>query len=167
MSYADEMFGLAGKTVAITGAGGVIAGAAAKALLKAGGNVSLWAHRKESGEAARARLAGVAGAAERLLALEADAADGSSVRAAMEKTEQRFGAVDVLVNCAGGNRGKSPFLELEVAQFEEVLRLNLTAGLVVPTQVVAARWIERKAPGLHHQPRLDVVLHSPLRSLGI
>jgi NAD(P)-dependent dehydrogenase (short-subunit alcohol dehydrogenase family) len=147
MSYADEIFGLAGKTIAITGAGGVIAGAMAGALLKAGGNVSLWAHRKESGETARAKLAGATGAPERLLALEADAADRASVGAALEKTEQRFGAVHVLVNCAGGNRGKSPFLEMDIAQFEDVLRLNLTAGLVVPTQVVAARWIERKARG--------------------
>src|SRR5271157_59459 len=112
MSYADEMFGFAGKTIAITGAGGVIAGAMAGALLKAGGNVSLWAHRKESGETARAKLAGATGAPERLLALEADAADRASVGAALEKTEQRFGAVHVLVNCAGGNRGKSPFLEM-------------------------------------------------------
>ncbi len=147
MSYMDEMFGLSGKTIAITGAGGVIAGAMAEALLRAGGNVSLWAHRKESGEAARARLSGATGCGDRLLALEADAADRASVHAALEKTEQRFGAVDVLINCAGGNRGKSSFLELDVVQFEEVLSLNLTAGLVVPTQVVAARWIEQKARG--------------------
>jgi NAD(P)-dependent dehydrogenase (short-subunit alcohol dehydrogenase family) len=147
MSYADEMFGLAGKTIAITGAGGVIAGAMAEALLKAGGSVGLWAHRKESADAALARLTAAGAAADRLLALEADAADRSSVRDALEKTEQRFDAVHVLVNCAGGNRGKSPFLELDVAQFEEVLRLNLTAGLIVPTQVVAARWVERKARG--------------------
>lgn len=109
--------------------------------------MGLWAHRKESADAALARLTAAGAAADRLLALEADAADRSSVRDALEKTEQRFDAVHVLVNCAGGNRGKSPFLELDVAQFEEVLRLNLTAGLIVPTQVVAARWVERKARG--------------------
>jgi NAD(P)-dependent dehydrogenase (short-subunit alcohol dehydrogenase family) len=147
MSYIDEMFSLAGKTIAITGAGGVIAGAMSKALLKAGGNVGLWAHRKQSALEAVARLSECGCAAERMLALEADAADSASVRAALEKTEKSFGAVHVLINCAGGNRGKSSFLELDIAQFEEVLRLNLTAGLVVPTQVVAARWIERKTRG--------------------
>jgi NAD(P)-dependent dehydrogenase (short-subunit alcohol dehydrogenase family) len=151
MSYADDMFGLSGKTIAITGAGGVIAGAMAEALLKAGGRVGLWAHRQESADDAARRLAATEGAprdaAERLLALGADAADSASVRAALERTEQMFGAVDIIINCAGGNRGKSPFLELDVAQFEEVLRLNLIAGLIVPTQVLAARWIERKAKG--------------------
>ncbi|MGA2640512.1 MAG: SDR family oxidoreductase [Spirochaetia bacterium] len=154
MSYTEEMFGLTGKTIAITGAGGVIAGAMAEALLKAGANVSLWAHRKQSAEATAARLTASCGAqsasgstAGRLLALEADAADRPSVRVALDATEHRFGTVDILINCAGGNKGKSAFLEMDVAQFEEVLRLNLTAGLVVPTQVVAARWIERKSRG--------------------
>jgi len=147
MSYVEELFGLAGKTIAITGGGGVIAGAMAEALIKAGGSVSLWAHRKESAETAVARLTEAGNPAERLLALEVDAADRGSVRAALDSTEQKFGAVNALINCAGGNKGKAPFLEMDVALFEEVLRLNLTAGLVVPTQVVAARWIERKARG--------------------
>ena len=147
MSHVEDMFGLAGKTIAITGAGGVIAGAMAEALLKAGGSVSLWAHRKESADAAFQRLTDSGAGADRMLPLEADAASESSVRAALEMTEQRFGAVDVLVNCAGGNRGMSRFLDLDVKQFEEVLSLNLVAGLVVPTRVLAARWIEKKARG--------------------
>ena len=61
--------------------------------------------------------------------------------------EQRFGGVNVLINCAGGNRGQSRFLDLDVAQFEQILRLNLVAGLVVPTKVVAARWIESGTKG--------------------
>ena len=147
MSYVEEMFGLAGKTIAITGAGGVIAGAMTEALLKAEGSVSLWAHRKEGADAAVRRLVEAGAAADHLLALEADAGSEPSVRAALEATEQRFGAVDVLINCAGGNRGMSRFLELDVKQFEEVLSLNLVAGLVVPTRVLAARWIEKKTRG--------------------
>jgi NAD(P)-dependent dehydrogenase (short-subunit alcohol dehydrogenase family) len=147
MSYVQEMFGLSGKTIAITGAGGVIAGAIAEALLKAEGNVSLWAHRKEGADAAARRLVEAGAAADHLLALEADAGSEPSVRTALEETEQRFGAVDVLINCAGGNRGVSRFLDLDVKQFEEVLSLNLVAGLVVPTRVLAARWIEKKAHG--------------------
>jgi NAD(P)-dependent dehydrogenase (short-subunit alcohol dehydrogenase family) len=147
MSYTEEMFGLAGRTIAMTGAGGVIAGAMAEALLKAGGSVSLWAHRKESADAAFKRLTDSGASADRLLPLEADAASESSVRSALEKTEQRFGTVDILINCAGGNRGMSRFLELDVKQFEDVLSLNLVAGLVIPTRVLAGRWIEKKARG--------------------
>jgi NAD(P)-dependent dehydrogenase (short-subunit alcohol dehydrogenase family) len=141
------MVGLSGKSSAITGAGGVIAGAMAEALLKAGGHVALWAHRQESADAALARLVETGATPDSILPLEADAASEASVRAALEKTEQRLGAVDVLINCAGGNRGMSRFLDLDLKQFEEVLRLNLVAGLLVPTRVLAARWIEKKARG--------------------
>jgi NAD(P)-dependent dehydrogenase (short-subunit alcohol dehydrogenase family) len=147
MAYLEEMFGLAGKTTAITGGGGVIAGALAEALLKAGGSVSLWDINQKDADAARERLSAATGAAERILALQVDTTDESSVRAAAEKTEQKMGGLHVLVNCAGGNRGQSRFLDMDVKQFEEIIRLNLVAGLVVPTKVVAARWIQNKTKG--------------------
>lgn len=147
MGYVEEMFGLSGTTAAITGAGGVIAGALAEALLNAGANVSLWAHRKSGGDEAAARLQAAGAPAGRIQALEADAGDEAAVRAAVLETERRFGAVDVLVNCAGGNRGASSFLETDLKVFNEVITLNLVAGLMVPTKVMAARWIETKRGG--------------------
>ncbi len=149
MSYIEELFGLGGRTVAITGAAGVIAGALAEAALKAGANVSLWAHHRESGDAAAARLKDSAGpqAAERIQVVVADAGDEASVRSSMEAVEQRFGRLDVLINCAGGNRGTSSFVETDVKLFREIIDLNLVAGLLVPTKVVAARWIEQKQHG--------------------
>ena len=147
MSYVEEMFGLSGKTIAITGAGGVIAGAMAEALLKAGGNVSLWAHRRASGEEAAARLEKGAALGDRVQVLEVDAADELSVRAAVGETERRFGRIDVLINCAGGNRGTSSFEETDMKLFGEILSLNLVAGLMVPTKVLAAHWIEMKSGG--------------------
>ncbi len=147
MAYLDEMFGLAGRTTAITGGGGVIAGALAEALLKAGGKVSLWDIDQKFSDAARERLGASTGAADRILALQVDTTDESSVAAAVETTEQKLGSLDVLINCAGGNRGQTRFLELDVKQFEDILRLNLVAGLVVPTKVVAGRWIKSKTKG--------------------
>jgi NAD(P)-dependent dehydrogenase (short-subunit alcohol dehydrogenase family) len=147
MTYLEEMFGLAGKTTAITGGGGVIAGALAEALLKAGGNVSLWDINQKSADAARERLSASTGAADRILALQADAGDEQSVKTAAEITEQKLGGMHVLINCAGGNRGQTRFLDLDVKQFEDIIRLNLVAGLVVPTRVVAARWIQSKTKG--------------------
>ncbi len=147
MSYLEELFGLSGKTAAVTGGGGVIALALAQALLGAGAAVSLWDIAQANADAARARLAEATGAEERILPLEANALDEPAVRRALEATEERFGAVDILVNCAGGNRGRSGFLDIDVEQFERVLRLNVIAGAVVPTKVVAGRWVERSRPG--------------------
>ncbi|MGA2975474.1 MAG: SDR family oxidoreductase [Spirochaetia bacterium] len=147
MSYLEEMFGLAGISTAITGGGGIIAGALAEALLKAGGSVSLWDISQRDAEAAAARLTDATGAGARIMPLAVDTTDEASVRAAAEKTEQRLGGLHVLINCAGGNRGQTRFLDLNVKQFEDILRLNLVAGLVVPTKVVAARWIQNKIKG--------------------
>lgn len=147
MSYCDELFGLEGKTIAVTGGGGMIAGALTEALLKAGANVALWSIRTESAKVTVDRVAGIPGAKERIRNLQADTADEESVRQALKTTEKELGRLDVLINAVGGNRGKGPFIEMEVKTLEEVLRLNLVAGLVVPTKVVAAYWIEKKIKG--------------------
>jgi NAD(P)-dependent dehydrogenase (short-subunit alcohol dehydrogenase family) len=51
------------------------------------------------------------------------------------------------VNTAGGNRGKAAFVETDMAQFEFVLKLNLVAGLMVPTKVVCKHWIAKGVKG--------------------
>ena len=53
MSYLQEMFGCDTTVVAITGGGGVIAGALAEALLKAGARVSLWDIHQKDADAAQ------------------------------------------------------------------------------------------------------------------
>ena len=150
MTYLEEMFSLEGKTVAITGGGGVIAGAMSESFLRAGGKVALWDIKLEFAEAARQRLAalpGLSDAADRILPVEVDALSEVSVRKALEATAAGLGGPHVLVNAAGGNKGKSAFLEIDVPLFEDILRLNLVAGLVVPTKVTVAYWIEKGIRG--------------------
>jgi NAD(P)-dependent dehydrogenase (short-subunit alcohol dehydrogenase family) len=150
MAYLDVMFSLAGKTVAITGGGGVIAGSMAEAFLRAGARVALWAHRMSSADAAKQKLSALPGledAAQRMLALEVDAQSEEQIKSALERTASEFGGPDILVNAAGGNRGKSPFVDIDIKVFEDVLRLNLLAGLIVPTKVTAAFWINRGIKG--------------------
>lgn len=148
MPYLDDMFSLAGKTVAITGGGGVIAGAMAEAYLRAGATVALWAHRMESAVESALKLKALPGlSGANIVALEVDALSQAAVEKALEDTEREAGGPHVLVNAAGGNRGKSPFVDLDPALFEEVLRLNLIAGLVVPTKATAAFWIKKGVKG--------------------
>jgi NAD(P)-dependent dehydrogenase (short-subunit alcohol dehydrogenase family) len=52
-----------------------------------------------------------------------------------------------LINAVGGNIGKAPLIETQMDQFEEIMRLNLIAGLMVPTKVFGAYWIENKIKG--------------------
>ncbi len=147
MSALDRMFGLAGRTVVLAGGGGVIAGALAEGFLQAGAKVALWGPRAESLDEARSRLAAAAGGAGDVTAVIADATSERAVADAVAQTLDACGGLDVLVNCAGGNRGKAPFLQADVAQFEEVLRLNLVAGLLVPTKVVCGHWVAHGVKG--------------------
>ena len=147
MSYLDEMFGLKNKTVAITGGGGVIAGAMAETLLNAGANVSLWDIRQEFSDSAVERLARGSDFSNKLQGLEVDTSSENSTADAISKVTDKFGSLDILINAAGGNRGKSPFTETDIESFEFVLKLNLVAGLMVPTKVVADYWIKNSIKG--------------------
>ena len=147
MSWLDERFGLEGKTVAITGGSGVLAGAMAAALLRAGANVSLWGRNPETLQEAAAKAGSAAGGTRQVHWVVGDASSESSVADAVHATAERFGSLDVLINAVGGNKGKTSFVETDMALFEEVLKLNLVAGLMVPTKVVCRWWIEKKARG--------------------
>ena len=147
MSYVQEMFDVSGKVAILTGGGGAIAGAFSEALLRAGARVALWDIAPDALKDAVARLGKETGAGDRIAAVTVDATDEGSVAAAVEQTEKALGVPNVLVNAAGGNRGKNPFIETDMKQFEFVLRLNLIAGLMVPTKVVAKYWIHRKVKG--------------------
>lgn len=147
MSYIEDLFGLRDRTVVVTGAGGAIAGVLGEACLRAGAKVAFWLHRPEEVEAAIARFEPAAAEAGSVFALACDASDKAEVEAAYERTRAALGAPHVLVNAVGGNKGKGPFLETDLAKFEEILRLNLMGGLVVPSQVFAAKWIAEGARG--------------------
>lgn len=141
MSYVDDLFGMKGRVAVVTGAGGAIAGVIAEAYLRAGAKVALWLHRREGLDAVRERFAAFAQEPDSVLALACDAGDHGAVEAAYDETAAALGHPHLLLNGVGGNRGKSAFVEADLGVFDEVLRLNLLAGLVVPTQVFAARWM--------------------------
>jgi NAD(P)-dependent dehydrogenase (short-subunit alcohol dehydrogenase family) len=150
MNYLDTMFSYEGKTVAITGGGGVIAWAMSDAFLKAGAKVALWDIKLEFAQSAKARLLeipGLEGKADAILPVEVDALSEESVRKALDATAAALGGPHILVNAAGGNRGKSSFVDIDLPLFEDIVRLNLMAGLVVPTKVTAAYWIEKGIKG--------------------
>jgi NAD(P)-dependent dehydrogenase (short-subunit alcohol dehydrogenase family) len=147
VSYLDKTFGLHDQVVALAGGGGTIALALADAFLSAGARVAIWSRRQETVDAAIEQLGGDPGRRERLCGIRADAGDEAAVDAALDATEAALGAPTVLLNGVGGNRGKGPFNDIDVALFEEVLSLNLVAGLVVPTKRTTAFWIARGSGG--------------------
>lgn len=147
MSYIEDMFGLKDKVVIITGGGGVIAGAFSKALLKAGAKIALWDISQEFIDRQIEYLSKETGEADNVFGAIVDTTNEASVEKAIADTEKALSAPNVLINAAGGNRGKSAFVDTDVETFESVLRLNLIAGLVVPSKVMAKYWIDQEIKG--------------------
>ena len=73
------------------------------------------------------------------LAVRANVADEASVQAMVDTVVEKFGRVDVLVNNASifASLEKGPFDEIPLAQWEQVLRVNVT-GTYLCVRAVAA-----------------------------
>ncbi len=146
--YVASLFSLKDKRVIITGGAGAIAATMAEALVNAGAAVCLWGRGTHHpvDEAVRS-LAEKTGHGDACFGVTVDTGTEEDVRRAIAETEQKMGEPNVLINAAGGNKGKSPFVELDPALFTEVLENNLLAGLVIPTKHLASYWISNKIAG--------------------
>src|SRR4051812_21378863 len=101
------------ETIVITGAAGGGGRATARALGKLGCNVGLLARGVEGLEAAAREVAHEGGAA---LVLPVDVADADAVERAAATVEERFGPIDIWVNCAMATIF-SPFADLTAEEY--------------------------------------------------
>jgi 3-oxoacyl-[acyl-carrier protein] reductase len=117
---------LAGRVVLVTGSSrGIGAEIAVKAATE-GGRVAV--HYGRSADAAERTLERVRQAGAREAAsFAADLADGRQAEALVERVIERFGRVDALVNNAGLTQ-VGPFLRIEPATWEALIRTDLTAA---------------------------------------
>lgn len=150
MSYVEKMFGLSDVKAVVTGGAGVLPKAMAITLAKAGATVSIWGRGtshpvQEAVDDIRREIEGDEGArgtAGKVVGETVDTGDEAAVAGALDSTIAAIGMPNLLVNGVGGNKGKSPFVDIDTKLFSEVLDMNLLAGLIVPTKVFARRWME-------------------------
>lgn len=110
------------KVAVVTGAGSGIGKAAALALLGAGYRVVLAGRRQQ----ALADVVDQSGAPERALAVATDVTQEASVVDLFDAAIRRFGRVDVLFNNAGIGAPPVPLEDLTLAQWQDVVDVNLT-----------------------------------------
>ncbi|MCD4832104.1 MAG: SDR family oxidoreductase [Anaerohalosphaeraceae bacterium] len=147
MSYIEQKFNLDGKTAIITGGGGTLCGAIAQGFACAGANVVLWDIRPEAMEAKAEEIGKKCGDPSKIACVEVNLLDEESIQKGLVESAKKFGSVDILLNGAGGNRGKGPLIDVKADDFEFVLKLNLLAGCVLPTKYIAKYWIDNKIKG--------------------
>jgi 3-oxoacyl-[acyl-carrier protein] reductase len=116
---------LAGRVVLITGSSrGIGAEVAVKAAAE-GAVVAV--HYQRSMEAAQQTLDRVRAAGAQGATFAADLGDGRAAERLVSDVIERFGRIDGLVNNAGRTQ-VGPFLEIEPADWDEVIRTDLTAA---------------------------------------
>ena len=87
-------------------------------------------------------VAAVEALGQRALYIHTDVTEEASVRNAVAQTLAVFGRLDILVCCAGILGLEAPFLEQSPAQFEKVMRINVT-GVYLAHQAALPAMLER------------------------
>ena len=134
-----ELFDLTGKVALVTGATHGLGMAMATGLGKAGATLVVNGHSSQ--EKLSAAIAGYESEGLRAHGYLFDVTDEGAVEAAVARIEEEVGPIDVLVNNAGIIR-RVPLLDMELAEWEEVIRTDLT-GVFVMSRPVVRRMIAR------------------------
>ena len=147
---------LSGKTVVITGAGGVLCSMFAKALAKTGAKVALLDLNGEAAQKYAEEIVADGGIAKGYVC---NVLDKASIENAHQEILKDFGTCDILINGAGGNNPKATcdheyfnsedvgkmktFFDLDQEGVEFVFNLNFL-GTLLPTQVFAKEMTEKE-----------------------
>ncbi len=146
-TFLEELFSLDGRVAIVTGGTGVLGGAMARGLARAGAKVGIMGRREAQAQEVVAAIKEAGGEA---MALPADVLQKAQLESARDAIMKRWGRIDILVNAAGGNMpgatisGDKTFFDLPQDAFEQVVALNLT-GTLLPSQVFGAVMAEQKS----------------------
>ncbi len=145
-----------GKVVVITGAGGLICGAMARAFAQSGAKVAALDLNKAAVTALAEELAAEGYVCK---GYEANVLDPDALEAVHLRVKEDLGACDILVNGAGGNNprattdneyqheakeGGKSFFDLSLDGVDFVFKLNFQ-GTLLPTQTFAKDMVDKKS----------------------
>lgn len=148
---------LTGKVAVVTGAGGVLCSAFAKALARAGAKVALLSLHRESAQKVADEILSEGHTAK---AYACNVTDKAACMAVADAVQADLGPCDILINGAGGNHScattdkeyyengdldadTKSFFDLDEASVQFVFNLNFI-GTLIPTQAFAKQMVGRE-----------------------
>lgn len=140
LAQISQNYDFSGRTIVITGGGGVLGGEIAATLAGCHANIAILDRDMRLAERAAQRIAELPGMQTRAVAIDADVLDKASLAKAEARVHSEFGRVDGLINAAGGNKPQattSPdlaFFDLPAEALRFVFDLNIL-GTILPSQV--------------------------------
>jgi NAD(P)-dependent dehydrogenase (short-subunit alcohol dehydrogenase family) len=117
-----------GKVVLITGGAGAIGYASACRFASEGAALIILDRDRDATDA---RVAGLKTAGAPALAVYADVGEKAEVESALDQALAAFGRIDVLFNNAGISGKVAPVYDLDVADWDEIIRVNLRGMFLV------------------------------------
>ncbi|MBD5213793.1 MAG: SDR family oxidoreductase [Bacteroidales bacterium] len=139
-----NLFDITGRVVVITGGTGVLGSCIARHLASEGAKVVILGRRADEGNAIVSDIKEAGGEA---MFLTTDVLNADILQKNCDDILAAYGRIDALLNAAGGNMPGATiaptgtFFDLDIAQFERVLNVNLT-GTVLPTQIFLRPMVE-------------------------
>ncbi len=137
----DKLLDLTGKVAIVTGAIGIGEGIAYR-LAEAGAKVMVVSHHQGESEKTAQEFRDKGWIAK---GIQADVSSEDDVKKMVSATIAEYGQIDILVNNAGIYPQK-PVMQMELADFEQVLAVNLK-GVFLCTKYVAEKMIARGVGG--------------------
>jgi len=136
---------LAGTTALVTGASSGIGEATARHLASLGADVALVARRRDRIETLAAEIGGSGTQARRTAVIEADVTDREQAEAAVARTVEELGRLDVLVNNAGVML-LGPITEAPVEEWDQMVQVNVL-GLLYCAKAALPHLLEAASSG--------------------
>ena len=136
--YLTDLFGLQGKTAALTGAGGFLVSEMARGLAKSGVKVALLDSNLSAAEKVAQQISSEGGD---VVALEMDVTNKTAYQHALDSILDAFEGLDYAVFGANMN-APTPFLDIPLDEWDAILAVQLT-GTFFGLQVFGGYMIEK------------------------
>lgn len=140
--FLQKLFGLHGKTAAVIGGGGVLAGEISMGLSRAGAKVAVLDIHEENAQHRAQCIQNEDGTAKAYIV---DATSKDDLEKTATQIVKDLGPVDILVNAPGIN-SSTPFFDIEESEWQRILDVNLKS-MLLSCQVFAQRMIDHQRRG--------------------